>query len=107
LEAPTLLRINELDGGSKLTAGLIGSSFQRGSAPVSLAGLYLTDDSGKPSRFRIPELSFAGTGPRGGFTLFIADYQTLAGANHVNFRLEASGGIHRAVRRQSCVPSTP
>jgi len=31
------------------------------------------------------------TGPRGGFTLFIADYQTLAGANHVNFRLEASG----------------
>lgn len=91
LGATTALRINEWMAARSDNAPDWFEIFNGGSDPVSLGGLHLTDDPGNRARFRIADLSFIGSGPRGGFTLFIADSLTNAGADHVNFRLEASG----------------
>ncbi|MBI5388511.1 MAG: lamin tail domain-containing protein [Verrucomicrobia bacterium] len=54
-------------------------------APVALGGLHFTDTlSGAPGRDRIRALSFIAAK---GFTVFIADGNGNAGAEHVNFRL--------------------
>ncbi|MBN9693967.1 MAG: lamin tail domain-containing protein [Verrucomicrobia bacterium] len=58
------------------------------SAPVSLGGLFLTNDPRDPIKSPIRPLSFLGTG-RHGFAQFFADRK--AGANHVNFQLAKSG----------------
>src|SRR5262249_17327433 len=52
--------------------------------PVDLSGLFLTDDTLVPDKYRIPNLSFIGTGENG-FVRFLADNQTTKGADHVNF----------------------
>ena len=74
--------------------------------PVMLQGLYLTDNSNKPLKNPIPDLSFIGVGTYA-FEKFIADGSSTNGANHVNFKLAndgeeigvftASGPIHRLV----------
>jgi hypothetical protein len=58
--------------------------------PVALGGLYLTDNPiGAPRRHRITPLSFI---PGGGFLAFLADGDTGAGADHVNFSLSSERG---------------
>ena len=58
------------------------------SVPVSLAGLYLTDQPfAIPQQFQIPPLSFI---PAEGFATFIADGDPQDGGDHVNFRLSAT-----------------
>lgn len=59
--------------------------------PVHLGGLGLSD-VGDPDQRRIPNLSFIGTGPDG-FVRFVADNNASAGADHVNFRLNADGEV--------------
>ncbi|HUR47359.1 MAG TPA: lamin tail domain-containing protein [Candidatus Saccharimonadales bacterium] len=59
--------------------------------PISLGGLFLTDDINNRTQFRIPNLSFIG-GSDDGFLRFEADNpSTFKGANHVNFKLAGSG----------------
>lgn len=64
--------------------------YNTSSLPVSLEGLYLTDDPSLPGRTRyvIPPLSFiAGHG----WVRFIADDNRSAGSHHVNFALNQLG----------------
>jgi hypothetical protein len=60
------------------------------SQPVSLGGLFFTDDSTKPTLSPIRPLSFIGTGS-GAFVQFHADSNPNSGADHVNFKLSKSG----------------
>ncbi len=57
-------------------------------APVALGGLHLTDNLNDRTRHALPPLSFIG--PRA-FVVFYADGNAGAGADHVNFRLDADG----------------
>ena len=59
--------------------------------PVSLGGLHLTDHLDNRKKHPIAALSFIATGLRG-FQQFVADEQTDAGADHVNFRLDGTLG---------------
>jgi hypothetical protein len=56
--------------------------------PVSIGGLYLTDDLQAPDKSRIPALSFL---EGWGFHQFVADDEAGAGADHVAFKLAAGG----------------
>ncbi|MDB6031640.1 MAG: hypothetical protein JWM16_1978 [Verrucomicrobiales bacterium] len=59
--------------------------------PVSLGGLYLTDNLNNKFQFKIADLSFIGSG-EDGFLEFQADNPpTFKGANHVNFKLDGAG----------------
>ena len=58
--------------------------------PVELGGFYVTDDLTDPTKFRIPALSFVGTGLNG-FALFIADSDPEDGPDHVDFGLSGGG----------------
>jgi len=58
--------------------------------PVALGGLYLTDDLNDRTRHPIAPLSFLGTGTNA-WQKFVADGNTGAGADHVNFALRAGG----------------
>lgn len=64
--------------------------FNSGSQPVSIGGLYLTDDLTKKTKSPISPLSFIGTGADG-FVQFIADNAVSAGADHVAFDISATG----------------
>ncbi|HXJ60938.1 MAG TPA: lamin tail domain-containing protein [Verrucomicrobiae bacterium] len=56
--------------------------------PVSIGGYYLTDDFAAPTNSPIPLLSYLGGYT---FTKFVADDDAAAGADHVRFKLSASG----------------
>jgi hypothetical protein len=59
--------------------------------PVALGGLYLTNSLKKnPKKHRIAPYSFIGNTSHA-YQKFIADDDTAAGANHVNFKLDKSG----------------
>jgi len=58
--------------------------------PVDLGGLLLTDDITKPNQPRVPSLTFIGTG-KNAFLVFYADGKPESGADHVHFKLSASG----------------
>lgn len=58
-----------------------------GTAPVALAGLYLSDTPSNPTITKIPPYSYIGAG---GFTRFTAD-GSASGGNHCAFKLSASG----------------
>lgn len=59
--------------------------------PISIGGAFLTDNLTAPTKFRIPDLSFMGTGSIGGFLKFVADSSvTKYPADHVNFSLSAN-----------------
>ncbi len=60
-------------------------------SPVNLSGLYLSNALNKnPHKYRIPDLSFIGSGGRG-FQKFVADDAATNGPNHVNFKLSKGG----------------
>ncbi|MFQ6100383.1 MAG: CotH kinase family protein [Anaerolineae bacterium] len=54
-----------------------------------LGGMYLTDDLGEPTKWRIPEDTLI---PPGGVLLFWADGEEDEGMLHTNFVLDAGGG---------------
>jgi hypothetical protein len=56
-----------------------------------LAGLYITDESGNPSKYQFPSGSNSTLIPSGGFALVWADNTPSQGAMHTNFTLSASG----------------
>ncbi len=62
--------------------------YNRGSLPVSLGGLFFTDDLASKTLSPIPPLSFIGAG---GFLKFLADGNPNAGADHVKFSLSKTG----------------
>lgn len=86
---PQHLRINEW-----MSNPLVGDDYfeiyNPDPSPVSLAGLYLTDDFKKRTKYPIPALSFIGSG-EGAFRIFHADKLTENGADHVNFALNDEG----------------
>lgn len=60
-------------------------------SPVAIGGLYLSNALNKnPFKYRIPDLSFIGTGSLG-FQKFNADDAATNGANHVSFKLSKAG----------------
>ena len=62
--------------------------YNAGPLAVDLGGMYLTDDLGEPTKYRIP----AGvTVPAHGYTVFIADGEETQGPRHTNFRLSSTG----------------
>ncbi len=83
------LRINEwLASGGRFTPDDFFEIYNLDPNPVALGGLFLTDNPvGWPAHFEIAPLSFiAGSGYR----VFVADDDESAGANHVNFNLNAN-----------------
>ena len=64
--------------------------YNPGLLPVELSNLSLTDDLNRPAQYIIPALSFIGTSSNA-FQTFDADGNPGKGANHVNFKLSASG----------------
>ncbi len=81
------LRINEW-----LAAPVSGDDwfelYNPSALPVSLAGLYLTDDLTDRTNCAVPSLSYISGG---GFVRFWADGNPEKGANHVGFKLAGSG----------------
>ncbi len=87
---PSALKINEWmadpDGGDDWF-----EIYNPDTKPVALGGLYLTNSLKKtPRKFRIPSLSFIGTGAQA-FQKFIADDKVANGPKHVNFKLSKDG----------------
>lgn len=64
--------------------------YNSGDQPVSLGGLFFTDDLTKKTLSPVPPLSFIGTGANG-FVQFQADNSPNAGADHVKFKLNKTG----------------
>ncbi len=64
--------------------------FNLGALPVDLSGFYLTDDLNQPAQSLIAPYSFIGAGTNG-YMLFVADGNITKAADHVNFKLSASG----------------
>ncbi len=63
-----------------------------GSTAVDLAGMYLSDDPGLPTKWQIPTgLSAQTTVPAKGYLIFWADEDVLDGATHTNFQLSSDG----------------
>jgi hypothetical protein len=66
--------------------------YNLGDTSVDMAGMYLTDDLTKPTKFHIPTgYSSQTTIPARGFLVFWADEETTQGPLHTNFKLSASG----------------
>jgi hypothetical protein len=62
--------------------------YNKGTAAVNIGGYYLTDNNTNLDKWRIP----TGTSiPGGGYLTFWADEDSSQGANHMNFKLSASG----------------
>ncbi len=89
---PTALRINEWMPNPPAGEDDWFELFNPGPRPVSLAGLYLTDDQSNPLKHSIRARSFIGAGPEA-WLQFIADNNTAAGGDHVSFQLAATEGI--------------
>ncbi len=59
-----------------------------GPGPVNLAGMYLSDSSGTPTKWALPSRTLAD----GEMLVIWLDGETNEGAAHANFRISASGG---------------
>lgn len=84
----TNLKINEW--ASALTTGDWFELYNLDANPVSIGGLYLTDDPGEigKTKFQIAPLSFlGGNASESAWVQLLADGLTLSGRNHVNFQL--------------------
>ena len=62
--------------------------YNPGALPVAMGGLLLTDTASTPANTEVPSLSFIA--PHG-WRQFVADKDPLGGADHVNFKISASG----------------
>lgn len=84
------LRVNEWMA-DPVSGGDWFELFNGDSKPVAVGGLYLSNALNKePLKHRIAANSYIGTGSRA-FQKIVADDDTAAGANHVNFKLGKSG----------------
>jgi len=88
---PATLKINEwLTSGSFPYVDDFIEIYNPNNVPVAMGGMYLTDEPiGAPQLHRIADLSFIGAG---GHTMFIADGDAGAGANHLGFSLSSDVG---------------
>ncbi len=62
--------------------------------PIYIGGLYLTDQASSPTKFRVPDLSYIGTGWISGYLRFTADGSSSTPkypADEVNFALSNNG----------------
>jgi hypothetical protein len=91
LEDESDLAINELQSANQTTITDEWGDFDdwveivnRGSSPVSLDGLYLTDDLTVPGKFALPDTTL----PPGGHALVWCDTEPGEGQWHANFKLE-------------------
>lgn len=67
--------------------------YNRGDAPVSLGGMYLTDDLGGPTKWQFPRTPAALTTiPAHGYLLVWADGDVTEAGLHASFKLSAGGG---------------
>lgn len=66
--------------------------YNSGNTPIDLAGMYLTDDLGEPTKWRVPadDSSLTTVAP-GGFLLIWIDGDTADAGLHADFRLDADG----------------
>ncbi len=94
LETPPNLIINELMAANQTAVTDEWGEFDdwvelsnRGSVPVSLNGLYLTDDLLLPGKFALPDTTL----PPNGRALIWCDNQIAQGPWHANFKLEQNG----------------
>jgi hypothetical protein len=62
--------------------------YNQGPGTLSTSGFYLTDTTSNPTKWALPVRSLAD----GAFQILWLDNETSEGTNHVNFRLNASGG---------------
>jgi len=66
--------------------------YNAGPSPVDVGGMFLTDDSGEPTRWQIPrdrpDLTVV---PAGGYVLIWADGDTDSAGLHANFKLSGDG----------------
>ncbi len=66
--------------------------FNRGTEPVDIGGLYITDDLTNPTAWQIPTTAPDSTTiPPGGFLLLWADKQSEQGVRHVEIKLGSKG----------------
>ncbi len=66
--------------------------FNAGATAVDLGGMFLTDDLGQPTKWKIPTTNPAATSIQpGGYLLFWLDGETAQGILHTNFKLSAGG----------------
>ncbi len=91
LETESALAINELQAANQTTITDEWGDFDdwveivnRGSTPMSLDGLYLTDDLTLPGKFAFPDTTL----PPGGHALVWCDLEPVEGQWHANFKLE-------------------
>lgn len=86
---PRALKINEWLTASATSSPFV-ELFNGSSLPVSLAGLFLTDNLiGAPALHPIAPLSFA---PAGGYVMFLADGDPNSGPSHLRFSLPTDRG---------------
>ena len=97
LGSPASLKINEWMA-SPLTGDDWFELFNSDARPVALGGLFLTDNLISPTNTRIAALSFI---PAKGYAEFKADEQAGKGADHVNFKLSATGESIRLIAANS------
>ncbi|MCX7680611.1 MAG: CotH kinase family protein [Anaerolineae bacterium] len=62
--------------------------YNAGKEPLDIGGMYLTDDLGRPNKWRIPDGTVV---PAGGFVLIWADDDEEQGPLHTSFKLERLG----------------
>lgn len=62
--------------------------YNMGPGPVNLSGLYLSDNSGTPTKWALPSRTLAD----GEMLVVWLDGETNEGSTHANFRISASGG---------------
>ncbi|MCX7872578.1 MAG: lamin tail domain-containing protein, partial [Verrucomicrobiae bacterium] len=87
LASPTLLKVNEWMASPKSGNDWF-EIYNPANQPITLGGLYLTDDLSRRLKHQIAPLSFIGAKS---YIVIWADNNTGAGADHVNFALSANG----------------
>jgi len=89
------LRVNEWMANNSGGANDYFEIFNTTNRPLDISGIFLTDQPGMPTKFRVPNLSFIGTGWISGFIKFDADNVNTNTqkypADHVNFALSNGG----------------
>jgi hypothetical protein len=89
------LRVNEWMANNSGGADDYFEIFNTTNRPLDISGIFLTDQAAAPTKFRVPNLSFIGTGSISGILMFEADNVNTNTqrypADHVNFSLSNNG----------------
>jgi len=91
LGLPSVLTVNEWMANNSSGPDYF-EIYNPGNKPISIGGCFLTDNPASLTKFRIPDLSYIGTGVISGYLKFDADSATNKyPADHVNFSLSNNG----------------